>query len=358
MITPKTPKIDLSKCKVGQRVRLRNGVIRTYNEYSPDEKGEASQYPYRMDDSWYLQDGRVCYSDGVNEQPYDIIAILPPKKAGKAGEIRNASREAIEDDQRREATAQRLNQQGDQTSERNAQAMNPSPFTEIQALQETQREGWVPEGKRSIPTPRTDAAVESIKANYFRGQIVAPEFARTLERELAELNQRLIDRQESFQAQLIRIEDGWREKLREKTEEANIYLSQVTGAIGQVEACDTLNRSLLIQNREKDAQILALRERHFKIAALSAGWDEDGSIGPVDPLSWESVGRLSMDYARSALSTPPPLVVPLEDVRPLLDALKIIAANPGACHGPICIYDSGPIATGAIAKFTTQHPLP
>jgi len=84
--TPRTKPIDLSKCKVGQRVKLRNGVIRTYNEYDPNEKGEVSKYPYRMGNSWYCPDGRVCYNDGIHDQPYDIVAILPlPKKAGKPG---------------------------------------------------------------------------------------------------------------------------------------------------------------------------------------------------------------------------------------------------------------------------------
>ena len=62
--------------------------------------------------------------------------------------------------------------------------------------------------------------------------------------------------------------------------------------------------------------------------------------------------------ANEALSAPAPPVVPLADVTPLLDALKIIAANPGASHGPNFLYDSGPIATGAIAKFNAKHPQP
>lgn len=44
-----------------------------------------------------------------------------------------------------------------------------------------------------------------------------------------------------------------------------------------------------------------LRKAHAAIVDLSAGWDEDGSTGPRDPLSWETVGRLAMDYSRAAL---------------------------------------------------------
>jgi hypothetical protein len=36
------------------------------------------------------------------------------------------------------------------------------------------------------------------------------------------------------------------------------------------------------------------------ITALSAGWDEDGSLGPREPLSWETVARMAMDVARYA----------------------------------------------------------
>jgi hypothetical protein len=48
-------------------------------------------------------------------------------------------------------------------------------------------------------------------------------------------------------------------------------------------------------------EIERLKKWHAEIVALSAGWDEDGSTGPRDPLSWETVGRMAMDYARAAL---------------------------------------------------------
>lgn len=53
-----------------------------------------------------------------------------------------------------------------------------------------------------------------------------------------------------------------------------------------------------------EARVTALEKWHEDIVALSAGWDEDGSLGPQSPLSWESVGRMAMDYARAALLTP------------------------------------------------------
>jgi len=51
------------------------------------------------------------------------------------------------------------------------------------------------------PTPRTDAN-ESITCK--EGDLcIAPDFARQLEREITELNERLIDRQETLMAALV-----------------------------------------------------------------------------------------------------------------------------------------------------------
>ena len=87
-------------------------------------------------------------------------------------------------------------------------------------------------------TPETDAALYPMN----QVDIVWPEFARKLELErnsiitksaelelkclkigevITELNQRLQERQESFQAQLIRIEDVWRGKLVESRKDAD-----------------------------------------------------------------------------------------------------------------------------------------
>ena len=100
---------------------------------------------------------------------------------------------------------------------------NDGLFKQVLQAQETQREGWTPDP-------------------------------------VAELNQRLIDRQESFQMQLVRIEDTWREKLRDSVAETNIYINQVTEAVRQVEASDALNSNLLVDNRAKDAEIDRLKK--------------------------------------------------------------------------------------------------
>lgn len=94
-------------------------------------------------------------------------------------------------------------------------------------------------------TPRTDAASFNVDITYggskrrIETDTVEARVARQLERELIEvrnearihireLNDRLIERQESFQAQLIRIEGTWREKLKEKDEEIRLLKFKVS----------------------------------------------------------------------------------------------------------------------------------
>lgn len=61
-------------------------------------------------------------------------------------------------------------------------------------------------------------------------------------------------------------------------------------------------RERLLAAEERERQ---LRERLQWILDMSAGWDSLGSTGPRKPLSWESVGRMSLDYARAALAASP-----------------------------------------------------
>lgn len=55
----------------------------------------------------------------------------------------------------------------------------------------------------NIPTPRTDAN-ESVTCKE-GDPCIAPDFARQLERDIAELNERLIDRQDTLMKQALRL---------------------------------------------------------------------------------------------------------------------------------------------------------
>lgn len=49
------------------------------------------------------------------------------------------------------------------------------------------------------------------------------------------------------------------------------------------------------------AELEKARQVLETIVALASGWDEHGALGPREPLSWETVARMAMDYARAAL---------------------------------------------------------
>ena len=79
-MSAKKPQIDLSKCPIGTRLRLRNG-----EEVTLIRKGRNKVliYPYfTSDGKSHAANGRVWKS---KEDSRDIIAILPPAKAKKAG---------------------------------------------------------------------------------------------------------------------------------------------------------------------------------------------------------------------------------------------------------------------------------
>lgn len=81
----KKTNIDLSKCKVGQRVRLRNGKttkiveLDSMNTILPVKVGNGN---------WHRINGLLRLSN--TQYPNDIVAILPAKKAKKpAGKADN-----------------------------------------------------------------------------------------------------------------------------------------------------------------------------------------------------------------------------------------------------------------------------
>ena len=82
-MSTKKPQIDLSKCKIGQPVRLRNGrTARLVNV----ERPATDEQPYHIqhDDggTYYYTINGSFYLSGLISQD-DIVKILPPSQAGK-----------------------------------------------------------------------------------------------------------------------------------------------------------------------------------------------------------------------------------------------------------------------------------
>jgi hypothetical protein len=76
-------------------------------------------------------------------------------------------------------------------------------------------------------------------------------------------------------------------------------LEQATGgrclAGEECSSCRAIAEAMAEERREL---VMALCD----IEALASGWDEDGALGPRAPLSWESVARMAMDFARAAFA--------------------------------------------------------
>jgi hypothetical protein len=60
-----------------------------------------------------------------------------------------------------------------------------------------------------------------------------------------------------------------------------------------------------IRRNWDDAHLIAaapyMLRMHEEIAALASGYDEEGALGPRDPLTWETIARMALDYARAAI---------------------------------------------------------
>jgi len=131
-------------------------------------------------------------------------------------------------------------------------------------------------------------------------------------------------------------------EMSEKSAQVAIWQAQVQEAIRQVEASDTLNRKLMTENRDKDAQIVALREALSRIHACTDSPDIDVSgeyqkglhCGVEDrdcqdrydgaDYGWSQGVERTIEWAQNeaafALNAPKtPAVVPLEYVHSLID---------------------------------------
>lgn len=151
-------------------------------------------------------------------------------------------------------------------------------------------------------------------------------------RSIQELTQRLIDRQESYTTQTVRIEDIWREKLRESQ-------ATVTGLSAAItDGCRVL--------ADKDAQNVSLREALSYIQKRNGHHSQNGEwLTDEIYLSWID------DKCDAALSAPPPPCVSLKDVRPLTDVLEELAALDTGEQS--CIAHD---AKDALSDFLAKHP--
>lgn len=85
----KEPPINLAKCKIGQRVRLRNGEVRCLKEI---DEGNCVM-PFFVGGEWYMKHG-YFWDTGATHH-LDIVAILPlPKKKAKTAKASNLTETA------------------------------------------------------------------------------------------------------------------------------------------------------------------------------------------------------------------------------------------------------------------------
>ncbi len=109
---------------------------------------------------------------------------------------------------------------------------------------------------------------------------------------------------------------------------------------------------------EMEAQIVALREAlkgvniwlESCIKCEKWFWDVDQ----------QQAAQGSLDFANETLSAPPPAVVPLEDVRLLINALETCARPPKAAmypDGPYLDKEDYKEVHEALSTFAAKHPL-
>lgn len=217
-------------------------------------------------------------------------------------------------------------------------------------------------------TPRSDDAAR--KGAYMSDgdynstankQLVHLNFARQLERELNEANARLEEARQSHRIQqdsflsLSRVitnappgmavaeQDPWRSALEKRVTDFSTTDKEGLATISRLRAvekelrfqrtealdeCDRLRNAL-----EKEAVTKAsslANERQLREALEASTWESNGSRqGPDgDDVKW----RAFREKRTAALTLPAPPVVPMEDVKPLVELLKIYAQKHRITH--------------------------
>jgi len=183
----------------------------------------------------------------------------------------------------------------------------------------------------NTPTPRTDACL----AGREHGNSI--EFlARELERELAavtaELNQRLIDRTADMLAKIVEIEAAaklWERRYDEQTTTCILTATERDEALERVGVLQTWADDITSNLRAKDKRLPSIEEVRDRIAGLhTSNVEKDAQIVALRAAilkTGHGGPRCLCDSLCSvcqALSnTPPTPVVPLADVKPLVDVL-------------------------------------
>ena len=98
---------------------------------------------------------------------------------------------------------------------------------------------------------------------------------------VTELNQRLIERQESFQSQLVRIEDGWREKLVEAKGEIDRLKKEL----------EESKNTIVNVRRERGARVLELKKEILNFRIVGRKIIDAHKISEVD---WPAMRQLEM----------------------------------------------------------------
>ena len=179
-------------------------------------------------------------------------------------------------------------------------------------------------------TPRTDAAANPTYCECDPGTVVNIKDARQLETELAALQKRYADDVAELNARLIQRRED-----------------HAAHSVKQAQELQTL-RMKLEQSESREMQYRNAIENN---SGWEIRWDKNGNELPMVRPAW----------ARDALSQPAPPVVPIADVKPLLDVLneallctaKIESAEDDPL-GFIDVIESD--AKEIVAAFNLKHP--
>lgn len=84
--------------------------------------------------------------------------------------------------------------------------------------------------------------------------------------------------------------------------DGSLYVHRGNPAPGSAAGYESFNWYGTMEQARAFCAAETLLKLHRAIVTLASGYDESGAIGPREPLRWETVARMAMDYARSAVA--------------------------------------------------------